>query len=702
MEKQSISIKIKFVFLITCCCLILTPGKGQTIYVSPTGNNHNSGTKENPVSSPIVALEKVRELRANRTLTHPVEIRLAAGTYRLSTPILLTQKDAGTATSPLIIQGPKGFPAILTGGKQLPPFKKISDHLWEADISHLAKEDQHFEQLYVNGKRATLARTLNAVSFYKVKNVVETMITSGKDSGLARIKVTIYPKDMEWMKAIMPNEMKQAMITFFHHWDFTRKHFTLSINDTALYFTGKKMASWNPINSQSIYKVENARAFLNEQGEWYPDPSGKLFYVPRKGESIANTTAIAPIANKLLILQGNADSAVQYIHFKNIIFSEAGYIMPESGNEPAQAAVSADAAIVAEHAAHITFTNCEIRHTGNYACWIKNDCHFFTLSHCYLHDLGAGGVKIGVTAIPKDSQQLTSHITLDNNIIRSGGYVYPTGTGVLILNASDNTITHNEIADFRYTGISVGWVWGYSYSPTKRNNISYNHIHHFGWGILSDMGAVYTLGASEGTTVSNNVIHDVFSREYGGWGLYTDEGSSGITMENNLVYHCKSAAFHQHYGKDNVISNNIFVSQVKAQLQATRVEPHLSFTFSHNIIYFDSGILMTSSWNKVEMKSDYNCYWDTRTKDVLFGKESFKVWQQSGKDVHSIIADPMFKNPEKHDFHIQNKAVLKAIHFKPFDYNKAGVYGDKSWKQLARFDGQIAKEFDSVVKRNSD
>jgi len=252
----------------------------------------------------------------------------------------------------------------------------------------------------------------------------------------------------------------------------------------------------------------------------------------------------------------------------------------------------------------------------------------------------------------------------------------------------------------RYSGVSVGWVWGYSPSPSKRNLVAFNHIHHLGWGELCDMGGVYTLGASEGTVVANNKIHHIYSFDYGGWGLYTDEGSFDIIMENNLVYACKNSGFHQHYGKENIIRNNIFAYNIRSQLQATRIEEHRSLSFTNNIIYFDKGSLFSSNWHKFNLFADKNIYWDTRTEDIKFGDVSFTEWKKSAKDIHSIIADPLFINPSKYDFHLKNNSVAKKIGFVPFDYSLAGVYGSEEWKNLAKFDARLEIKFDNIVNQS--
>jgi hypothetical protein len=213
------------------------------------------------------------------------------------------------------------------------------------------------------------------------------------------------------------------------------------------------------------------------------------------------------------------------------------------------------------------------------------------------------------------------------------------------------------------------------------------------------MGGVYTLGPSEGTEVNNNVIHHIYSYTYGGWGLYTDEGSTGVLMMNNLVYACKSSGFHQHYGKDNFITNNIFANQLKAQLEATRIEPHNGFTFTRNIVYFNGGDLTGINWDKANFRSDSNMYWRAGNKEIVLGKTSFNEWQKAGKDVHSIIRDPMFVDAPNFDFRLQNKSLLSNTKFIPFDYSLAGVYGDKAWKHLAVFDPSRAEAFDKVVAK---
>ncbi|RRB02155.1 right-handed parallel beta-helix repeat-containing protein [Larkinella rosea] len=692
-------------FLLSCLCLLAVESYSQTIYVTPLGNDQNPGTLQKPLATLTGARNRARLLRRQKTLTKPIEIVVRKGEYMMTEPLVLSAEDSGSETAPLVFKGEAGSTPVFYGGMRLGKFEKVQNWLWKVDIPEVRRYGYQFEQLYVNGQRATRAQAPND-GFYQPKAVTETVLNkgTGRSPEFAAQKITVPVESMAWLSKLSDAELNKTVVTFYHNWDNTRKPIlSVSPADTAIYIAGEGMKPWNKITNQSLFVIENLQAAMDAPGEWFLDKSGTLYYRPRPGETIANTTCFAPGNEKFVIIKGDEKTGkrVSNVRFENLSFQIAGYRMSPFGVEPEQAAARVDATIQLDFADNVSIVNCEIAHTGGSGIWFRRACANGKVQQCYLHDLGASGVKIGETIIRPDSSELTHHITVDNNIMRSGGHVFPCAVALIIFNGRDNALTHNEIADFRYSGISVGWVWGYAFSPSKRNRVEFNHIHHLGWGVLSDMGGVYTLGVSEGTVVSNNVIHHIYAFDYGGWGLYTDEGSTDIVMENNLVYACKSSGFHQHYGKDNVIRNNIFADNIKAQLQATRVEPHRSFSFTNNIVYFNSGTLLSSRWDQVDLVSDQNCYWDTRARQGLtFGKQAAPDWQQKGKDQHSIVADPGFVNPEAFDFRLANTEVAQKIGFKPFDYSQAGVYGTLAWKNKARLDSAVAQEFDEMVAQH--
>jgi len=698
--------KILFRLIIVMVLISVGHVSAQKIYLSPKGNDNNPGTNDKPLATLIAARNKAREIRKSGPVNQPVEIVALEGEYSMMQPLELTSDDSGTSTAPLIFRADNGAKVNFTAGFPITGFEKVNEKLWKAFVPQVAFYNSYFEQLYVNGRRAVRARTPNE-GLFMVKSVTETVLEKGQGRApeLAVQKIELDSSDASFIKSFSKQDYLDALIIFYHNWDNTRKRITgFSKENSSVFTTGEGMKPWNPINSKTRYLVENFRGALDSPGEWFLDRDGYLYYIPLKGETIENSKVFAPIIDKFISIHGDPESGKRAVNirFENVSFEVAGYKTPSNGNEPEQAAASVCAVVTVDFADNISFQNCEISHTGTYAFWFRRACSNCSVTHTYMHDLGAGGVKIGETIIRPDSKEITNKIIIDNNIIRDGGNVFPCAVGIILFNASDNKLTHNEIANLRYSGISAGWVWGYAQSPSKRNEIEFNHIHHLGWGELSDMGGVYTLGASEGTTVSNNVIHHVYSYDYGGWGLYTDEGSFGITEENNLVYSCKNSGFHQHYGKENIIRNNIFALNLRAQLQATRVEEHRSFTFTNNIIYYSSGDLLSNNWKKINIITDNNCYWDTRTKDIRFSEQTFADWQKSGKDVHSVIADPLFVNAAAFDFHLKNLSVAKKIKFVPFDYSRAGVYGSDEWKKLAEFDKELATKFDNIVKNLED
>ena len=423
------------------------------------------------------------------------------------------------------------------------------------------------------------------------------------------------------------------------------------------------------------YYIENAPDALDSAGEWYLDrKTHTVSYWPMSGENMAAEQVIAPALTQLVRLEGRPERGefVRNVVFRGLQFAHADWTMPEKGYVDTQAAVPAPAAIEAVGAVECRFERCTIAHSGGYAVWFGRGSKRNQVSACELYDLGGGGVKLGEPRqFPDDSQQNYENVVADNHI-HDLGLVYAPAVGVWAMQSGRNQIVHNHIHDLFYTAISVGWTWGYGENQSKGNIIEYNHLHDIGKEMLSDMGGIYTLGVQPGTRIRNNLIHDIASFTYGGWGIYPDEGSSEMLIENNIVYRCKSAGFHQHYGRENIVRNNIFAFNKENQLMRTRAEPHISFTFEHNIVYFDQGRLLGSNWSGDQFKMNANLYFDTRSAAPRFAGLGFGEWQAAGHDQDSRIADPLFVNAANFDFRLRPESPALKMGFRQIDMSTVG------------------------------
>jgi hypothetical protein len=656
-------------------------------HVAPTGSDTNPGTQEKPFATLRQARDAVRALKGHNRPAEPMNVHVADGTYTITEPLVLQPIDSGTEQAPVVYRAAPGAHPVVSGGRAITGWQPGEKGIWKTQLPEVAAGRWYFEQIFVNGHRATRARTPNKF-FYYLQDIREEPLGAGKAAAKGprdRARQTVRMRQEDARQAfagLRPEDARDVNLVVYHNWDNTRRFLdNIDAEHGILVSTGKSMKPWNPWRRNSHYILENYLAALDAPGEWFLSRDGTLYYMPLPGEDMTKAEVFAPVAEKFLVIAGApaAGEFVEHVAIQGLAFRHGQWLTPRSGCEPQQAAAYLEASVVADGARHVTFENCEIGHVGAYAIWFRKGCRDCAIRHSYIHDFGAGGIRIGEHGIARNEAERTGHITVDNNIVRDGGSIFPCAVGVLVAQSGDNQVTHNEIANLFYTAISAGWTWGYHENLAKRNTIAFNHVHHLGWWLMSDMGGIYTLGPSEGTVVANNVFHDIYSFSYGGWGMYTDEGSTGEIFENNLVYNTKTGSFHQHYGKENILRNNILAFSQEQQIQATRVEDHLSFTLENNLVYWDTGKLLAGPWDKLRFVSRKNLFWQSAGRPVDFAGKSLAQWQAKGHEQGSLVADPQFVDPAHGDYHLSLDSPALKLGFKPFEYSKAGVYGDAAW-----------------------
>ena len=690
------------------------------LYVSTMGHDLKDGSKavsdgsrSGPLKTPQGAVKTAEKLCANGTNYTQINIHFQDGIYSLDKMLKITPE----IDIPLKFIAQKKGKAIFDGGQKIEDLIETTHNgirAWTVVMPEVALGNRYFRQLFVNGRRCSRSRfPAKEGTYLKPESTPKWSKGIPKDPKNERF---FYAKKGDFKSW---ENLEDIEVRFFHFWnqdtlevsDFNPETNLVSVRRPCHRGLGEFIPGELP-----DYYIENVFEELKVPGTWYLNrKTGAFIYLPLEGETLSETEIYAPRLDRLLELRGEPEEKeiVKNITFDGIVFRHAAWNPPQKPGEgmnilggvndlggivemgmdyasSSQAASTTPGALFLRGAERISFYNCRIEHVGGYGIELNQGCKNIEVINCDIEDTGAGAFKAGGVEFGGNPLLKTGKATIEGCRFSKGGRVFNCGVGIFLEHTFGNRVRYNDIWDYYYTGISVGWVWAYGETAARENIIEYNHIWKIGQGVLSDLGGIYLLGEQPGTEVRGNVIHDVEAAVYNGNGIYADEGCSNVLFEKNLVYNVSQFTFHQHFGRENILRNNIFAYPGTGCISYGRTEPHIGFSAIGNLLIpgddipsFFGRLRYKLQWNKIRSDLNYiylatdkkpicrNAVLNEESGDLDRENFSWKEWLALGNDNNSKLGGEWFT--EKPDKNIPSTLIPKISNSGFITIDEAGA-----------------------------
>ena len=597
--KREVNIKILFFITLISMTNLSMAQEIKEIYVSPTGSDSNSGTYDKPVKT----LHKVTAILENMDYAKPLNIQvwLNDGVYRITNPIVINS-TLKNGEIPIEFKAVRGSKPKISGAVELDDWTTSGDGIW---VSTIPKNIGSFRELFVKGKRAVRARHPNK-EYLRVKEV-------GADK---RTNFTYNNGDFP-----QPKNPSEVELVVLHDWSITRipiKDISLdSYTITASDSIGAKglnffnLDNWEP---NPRYYLENDIEFLDAEYEWYLDTSASKIYLKLPMDLEPSQLSIeVPIAESLLVLEGSEQRPISNVSFEGISFQHCRWNIPNQTYAGIQACnfdtqkgnkewAVVPAAVRTSWAHNIRFIDCEFSSLGGSGIWLGTGSTNCTVKNSRLKDISGNGVMIGegqdrlLSGEPwwkSAPQQAAIGNAVEDCDISDCGVQFFGAVGIWCGLTAQTKLKNNKVYDLPYTGISIGWMWSPEATPCRDNIIENNHIHHV-MQTLSDGGGIYMLGLQPGSKLIGNHIHDISvnAGRAESNGMFLDEGTKDVLVENNLIYNIAKSPLRFHKASRNIVKGNyLFSNSTIPEIAYNSTDPEdiqkigNHFTSSDNLHY---------------------------------------------------------------------------------------------------------------------
>ena len=552
----------------------------HTFYASPEVSDGSGRSCESVAAACSLtdARDKVRTKTA--AMTGDIVVNLLGGTYSLSSTFTLSaaSQDSGTNGHNVIYQNYRTDIPVLSGGRKITGWTQFDSTkgIWSAP----APAGVDSRQLYVNGIRQTRARGNTMGSW--TKTATGWSITDGAFQNYKNVSGVEIVNNHAWMQLRCP--VASATAT------------TVTMAQPCW-----KNANQNVAVFQGVTRIENAYELLDATGEWYLDRTGavagnsspRVYFKPADGATLSTDKVVLPTLETLLSATGTSANKLRKVQFKGIRFENAtwtrpngteGYPVCQSGylyygtntGKDSEELFRTPGNVDVQQAADIRFEGNTFTRLGAVGLSVMKGTQDITVVGNRFEDISSSAISIGhINDHHPATADIVKNVSVTDNYVVRAGAEYEDAVAMLAAYPQNLNLSHNEISNVPYTGISVGWGWGRNDvggsngyttpTPLKDNTINNNHVHDY-MKVLLDGGGIYTHSNQPGTVVKYNHLRN----STGDTGLYPDEGTQNIAWEHNVVAEMGGGNWVQMYGKiSNTTARYNFTDSTKSVNQGT-------------------------------------------------------------------------------------------------------------------------------------
>jgi len=480
----------------------------------------------------------------NDNMTNDIIVNISAGTYTLTETLEFTSEDSGTNNHNIIYQAadPNNKP-IISGGFKIPQSNWVphnaNENIWKVNINN-----RYSRQIYNNGvklKRAKSDGNYDLIEktngYFAFCNTPDDFFNWNMTDTISESVREIRQRDIE---IVSNNEWKSNRIPVQ-----SKCQSQLNVNDTIWSYNHKQQFK---CGNKSAW-IENTYELINTPNEWYIDRSGSLgniLYL-KTSNNQPPQDVIIPQIESLIIANDVTNLIFDGLNFQYTNWNEPSKYLTTLNSNKGLALVQADwyydiqsnasisgniissAIIFQDNCNKITFTNNIFENLGAIGLQFLKNCNNNNICTNVFKNICASAISIG---FPESNTGMNNLIS--NNLIDNIATEYSGSVGIFVSTAKNTKILNNEISNFPYSGISIGWGWSSTFD-TGTNIISNNKID-CSFQFMSDTAAIYTLGKqgtnSTKTQINNNYIIN-FHRRFGA--IYLDQGSTNFEIYKNII-----------------------------------------------------------------------------------------------------------------------------------------------------------------------